>query len=322
MITLNSKLSLIKRVNKHDLNQLAASCYGTGVYCEHVRSGKRGWYLNKDTGQTFMGVNAIEAFGYLQSQAVVEKTMLVEKSIKQTVSIVSNKSMEPANALEPENSSISPENLLGVLIEKFPKAFFKEPEKIRPLQRYIHKKILTALNDEYTKSEISAALALYTQTIGYCKKMLEEGQRVDLEGASCEEISTQHIEDAKARLAGENPMRPAKKRKPKNIPNPPSPPQLEQLVCGNMELCVKINELPGDSRTLKNGWEEFIIDTRNQKIKIRVRPKTWKKLQNAAREYPAWVANIRGQMGNRVKGGVELLKPGVQIFEKKTTRIT
>jgi len=205
-------------------------------------------------------------------------------------------------------------------LEKFPNTFFREPEKIIPVQRYIHKKIPPALNNKYTKNEVSAALALYTQTVDYCKKVLEGGQRIDLEGNFCEEIFPQHKEDARARLAGENPMRPAKKKQP----TPPfvslPPPQLEQLICGNMELCVKVNELPADSRTLKNGWEEFIIDANNQKVKIKVRPKTWKKLQKAAREYPAWVANIRGQMGERIKGGFELLKPCIQIFEKKTAK--
>ncbi len=333
MITLNSKLELTKRVNKTDLNQLAASRYGDGVYCEHVRSGKRGWYLNKDTEQTFLGVNASEAFSCLQSQEdvtkmsapatfVVSDTMTMKSSVskpKAVIETVVSNAIEPASTIEPnqERASISPEGLLEILLGKFPNTFFREPAKIRPVQRYIHKKLRQALNNEYTKDEISAALVLYTQTVDYCKKIVEGEQRVDLEGNPCEEVSPHHIKDAKARLSGDNSMRPAKKRQPIIPPIPLPPPQLEQLVCGNMELCVKINELPADSRTLKNGWEEFIIDANKQKVKIKVRPKTWKKLQKAAREYPAWVANVRGQMGNRVKGGFELLKPGVQIFEKK-----
>jgi hypothetical protein len=49
-----------------------------------------------------------------------------------------------------------------------------------------------------------------------------------------------------------------------------------------------------------------------------VRPKTWKKLQNAGKEYSHWIANIRGQMGPRTKGGFELLTPAIQIFETKS----
>ena len=117
-------------------------------------------------------------------------------------------------------------------------------------------------------------------------------------------------------------MRPANKKKPKKPLVQLPPPKLDQLVLGSMELCVKINELPADSKTLRNGWEEFIIDTKGQMVKITVRPKTWKKLQKASNEYPLWIANIRGKMGSRVKNGFELLMPGVQIFEKNSQRLS
>jgi len=331
MITINSKTELTKRIltkriSKTDLNKQAQSCYGSGVFCEHVRSGKRGWYLYKDTEKTFLGANSSEALSYLQSQESVTRMSTTAALLTPDTARVSNlvtkpqvvtKPSAPAKTKSPpEKPEIPPEKLLEILMEKFPNTFFREPEKIRPLQRYIHKKIRRVLNNEYSKNELSAALALYTQTIDYCRKMMEGGQRIDIEGNLCEEMSPQHIEDAKARFTGETTMRPAKKRKPKIPRVPLLPPQLEQLVSGIMELCVKINELPGDSRTLKNGWEEFIIDADDQNVKIKVRPRTWKKLQQAAREYPSWVANIRGQMGERIKGGFELLRPSVQIFEK------
>ena len=91
---------------------------------------------------------------------------------------------------------------------------------------------------------------------------------------------------------------------------------VDELIKGKLEICIKINDLPNDSKTLRNGWEEFIIDTQGKMVKITVRPRTWKKLQEASRNYPAWIANIRGTIGSRIKGGFELLTPGVQIFEK------
>ncbi|EDN66392.1 hypothetical protein BGP_0630 [Beggiatoa sp. PS] len=211
---------------------------------------------------------------------------------------------------------ISAEDLLEIFFEKFSNTFFKEAEKIRPIQKYIHKKIRRASNYEYTKDEVSATLALYTQSIEYCQALIKGGQRIDLEGKPCGEVSEQHQEDAKLRLLGEKSMRPTKQKKPKPPIKSLPPPQLEQLVKGKMELCVKINDLPGDSKTTRNGWEEFIIEIGKQNVKMTVRPRTWKKLQVAAREYPSWVANIRGKMGPCVKNNFELLNPGVQIFEK------
>ena len=218
---------------------------------------------------------------------------------------------------DPDRLPVPPEEVLEILLDKFPKTFFRDPEKIRPIQKYIHKKIRRLLDYKYTKNEISAAMALYTQTKEYCQKLVLGGQRTDLEGNPCGEVSKQHQEDAKVRLAGEKPMRPAKKKIPKTPSPQLPPPALDQLVFGKMDMSVKINELPADSKTLRNGWEEFLIKTERHLVKIVVRPRTWKKLQKAAKEYPLWVANIRGKMGPRMKDGFELLTPTIQIFEKK-----
>jgi len=147
--------------------------------------------------------------------------------------------------------------------------------------------------------------------------MIEVGVRIDLEGNLCEEVSVQHIEDAIARISGEKVMRSAKAKKKKSPKVLLPPPQADQLIGGYMELKLKINELPTDSKTLRNGWEEFIIKANGQNVKVVVRPRTWKKLQQASKDFPLWVANIKGRMGRHIKGGFELLSPGIQIFEKK-----
>jgi hypothetical protein len=362
---------MTKRITKADLNKLAKSLYGEDAYCEHTRTGKRGWYLykDKDTEQTFIGANANEAFGDLESQAPqssetpfgdlesqesqssetppVPPTAPVAKStnipITQDVAIetpsTSNKTtnipIKPDSTtdslqgkLEITNERtehpLSPEELLEILLEKFPNTFFREPEKIRPVQKYIHKQIRRVFDGKYTKNEISAALTLYTQTIDYCKKIIEGGERIDLEGKSCGEIPQQHIEDALARVSGKKFMRPAKEKKAKVPKVPLPPPHPDQLISGKMEILVKIHELPADSKTLRNGWEEFVIDAKGMKVKITVRPRTWKKLQQANKEYSLWVANIRGKMGAQRKGGFkrgfELLTPGIQIFERMSKK--
>jgi ProP effector len=287
MTTNNSSTDVTsKRITKTTLNQLAKSIYGVEAYCEHIRSIKRGWYLYNADEITFIGINVNEAFDYLEAQRTSSQTSVIH------------------------------EGMLNILMEKFPNCIFKDATKIRPLQRYIHKKIYTALNHEYSKSLILEALAFYTQSIAYCEQLAKGGHRIDLDGNPCELVSQSHQDDAQVRLAGERPMRPAKKQKLNKCITPLPIPELDDLIVGQIEVCVKINELPADSRTLRNGWEEFIINTNGQMVKIAVRPKTWKKLQRALHEFPVWIAHIRGKMGTHIKGGFELLTPGVQIFEK------
>ncbi|MCK5720061.1 MAG: hypothetical protein KAH84_08975 [Thiomargarita sp.] len=301
-----------KRVTKLDLNQLAQAKYTSEVYCEHIRSGKRGWYLYQGEQATFIGANANEAWKYLESQ---EELMI--KPELATIAQAENVNLEIIEN-EPKKS-VSPPELLDIFLGKFPKTFFKETEKIRPLQKYIHKKIYQHLNKEYTKKEISAALIIYTQNIDYCKVLAKGGQRINFAGEDCEEVSLQHIKDAQERLNNQTLMRFPKQKKEKKVPLPY--PELEQLIEAKVEYRVKINELPTDSKTLKTGWEEFIINTEKHRVRIVVRPRTWKKLQEANKNYPLWIANIKGKLGLQIPGGFELLKPGIQIFERAARKI-
>ncbi|MCK5876784.1 MAG: hypothetical protein KAG43_04055 [Candidatus Marithrix sp.] len=293
MTTNNSNLDT-KRITKIALNQLAKSIYGPEVYCEHIRSVKRGWYLYNSNDMTFIGININEAFNYLKNSR--DKTHNI-----------------PVSTI----STPTPQEMLSLLIEKFPNSITEDTTKIRPLQRYIHKKIYTALNKEYSKDSILEALAIYTQSNAYCEQLANGSDRIDLDGNSCETVSKLHQKDAMARLAGDKIMRPVKKKKVKKCIEPLPVPEPDDLVVGRMDVCVKISELPADSKTLRNGWEEFLIETNGQTVKIAVRPRTWKKLQKALHEFPSWVAHIRGKMGKRIKGGFELLTPGMQIFEKQ-----
>jgi ProP effector len=180
---------MTKRITKTELNKLAKSLYGEEVHCEHTRTGfKRGWYLHKGSSEpTFIGVNATEAFNDLQFQEndlqsqenVTEmrptlvapfKTQSTKPSIKKEGFVAKKPVKKPKSATtetsskDEEAKTISPEELLEILLEKFPKAFSRKVEEIRPLQKYIHKKIRQALNCEYTKNEIASHSAL---NIGY-----------------------------------------------------------------------------------------------------------------------------------------------------------
>jgi ProP effector len=139
-----------------------------------------------------------------------------------------------------------------------------------------------------------------------------------LNGNPKREVSPLEQQDAQARLAGDLPMRFIKVKKPK-LPSEPHPPfpELEQLVPCRLEVMVKINELPGNAKTVENEWKRFFVQTPNYRIQVTVRPKTWNKLQQAAKDYPAWVAQIKGQIGEKIPQGFVLEQATVQIFSKK-----
>ena len=68
---------------------------------------------------------------------------------------------------------------------------------------------------------------------------------------------------------------------------------------GKLELTIKINEFPSNVRTVENGLKQFDIDTGSQIVTITVKPKMFKKLEQAQENYPMWVGAIAGLMGEK-----------------------
>lgn len=86
---------------------------------------------------------------------------------------------------------------------------------------------------------------------------------------------------------------------------------------GKLELTIKINSFPADVKTVDNGWKQFDIDTGSQLVTLTVKPKVFKKLEQAQENYPQWVAAIAGQMGEKTDRGFVLKEPNIQVFERK-----
>lgn len=86
---------------------------------------------------------------------------------------------------------------------------------------------------------------------------------------------------------------------------------------GKLELTIKINEFPDNAKTVENNWKQFEVDCDGQIITITVKPKVFKKLEDAQANYPMWVAAIAGKMGEATPKGFVLAEPAVQVFEKK-----
>jgi hypothetical protein len=86
---------------------------------------------------------------------------------------------------------------------------------------------------------------------------------------------------------------------------------------GKLEVTIKINELPTEVSTNKNGWKEFKLDCGGRIVQVSLRPRMWNKIEEAARSWPLWLAAISGQMGQSVGTGFVLAEPAVQTFERK-----
>ncbi len=86
---------------------------------------------------------------------------------------------------------------------------------------------------------------------------------------------------------------------------------------GKLELTVKITEFPADVQTGENGLKQFDILAGEQIVTVALKPKVFKKLEQAQENYPMWVAAIAGQMGEKTDAGFVLKEPNVQTFEKK-----
>ena len=88
-------------------------------------------------------------------------------------------------------------------------------------------------------------------------------------------------------------------------------------IQGKLELTIKINEFPSDIKTTENGWKSFVLDCDGRIFTVSVRPKVFKKLEDAQANYHNWVAAIAGKLGEATENGFILESANIQVFEKK-----
>ena len=91
----------------------------------------------------------------------------------------------------------------------------------------------------------------------------------------------------------------------------------KKTTVGRLEITIKINTYPDNVKTLSNKSKQFDVDCDGQIVRITVKPKLWKKVEQAQEKYPMWVAAIAGKMGKAIANGFELDQPAIQAFEIK-----
>ncbi|GEM_PF-298732 len=93
--------------------------------------------------------------------------------------------------------------------------------------------------------------------------------------------------------------------------------EVSELTDAKIELTLKINEIPVGVKTVEKGWKQFHLDCDGRVVTITVKPKQWKKLEDAQANYPMWIASITGKMGEATEKGFILDQPAIQAFERK-----
>ena len=86
---------------------------------------------------------------------------------------------------------------------------------------------------------------------------------------------------------------------------------------GKLDIIIKINTLPAQVETDKNGWKSFVIDCDGVHVRVSMRPKMWTKIAEAAANWPQWVGSISGKLGSIQGQGFTLGEASVQVFERK-----
>ncbi|MGJ3251255.1 MAG: fertility inhibition FinO-like protein [Elainellaceae cyanobacterium] len=88
------------------------------------------------------------------------------------------------------------------------------------------------------------------------------------------------------------------------------------MVQGRLEITIKISDMP-IAKEVENSWKQFEIDCDGRVVQVTVKPKQFKKLEQAQADYPQWVAAIAGKMGASTPNGFILDGGSIQVFERK-----
>jgi hypothetical protein len=209
--------------------------------------------------------------------------------------------------------------LLRFLETTWPDCFnWQDP---KPLKLRIHLDMLpTVLAAGYTEVELREAMHRYIKRPCYQYALATHTHRVDLYGKPYEEILPEHRPDPASCQA---PMLPRLKvARPAEKPTPALTPQdIEELtrmtISARMEVTLKFNELPQAKETPKGA--AFALKTEDKTVVVMLPPKAWKKLKQAAVDWPLWMAALSGKIGAPLPAGdgFYLENPALVVFEKK-----
>jgi hypothetical protein len=195
-----------------------------------------------------------------------------------------------------------------VLIEAYPASF--DWEQPRPLKIGIRQDLAAA---GFEKAAIKRALGRYCNRPLYRRALQAGAVRMDLQGQTSGVVAEDEVRTAPRRTR-RNPASPAKAALPANT----TPVLEEYRVSGRLELTVKFSELPRPL-AVRDGLK-IGLQTGEGIVTPILPPKVGRKLEQAAKDYPHWVATLSGSLDRFADGEIVLKHPAVQVFEKKVRR--
>lgn len=220
----------------------------------------------------------------------------------------------------------APPEFIAPLLERFPACFdWQDP---KPLKIGINQDLLGsgALGEGCDAKALRRMLAGYCARPRYLKTLKEGAVRVDLQGHPAGAVSAADADNARERLAARAARKagwPPPERSACADPHPAdaarasddTPLPEENLVPGRLELTVKFSELPRPL-TVQSGVK-IGIETGEGTVTAILPPKVWRKLEQASKDYPQWVAALSGSLERFAGSEIALKNPAMQVFEKK-----
>ena len=96
-------------------------------------------------------------------------------------------------------------------------------------------------------------------------------------------------------------------------------PILKDFSCtpcpAKLELTFKLSSVP--KLTLVGTHKVFCLDVGSHIVTVAVKPKVFKRMEDANEQWGQWIAVITGMMGDKTAKGFILERVGVSCFEKK-----
>jgi len=215
---------------------------------------------------------------------------------------------EPGPAAVPDPAP-APELL--PLAELFPACF--DWEHPRPLKIGIHKHLIRAGHD---RAAVMRSLKAYCTAPPYRASLQAGAARIDLRGQPAGVVSDKdaaHAREEPNPRAAERAARRAAARQA--LPPDATPIPKENLVPGRLELTAKFSELPQPLPV--QGGVKIGVQTAEGTVTAILPAKVWRKLEQAAKDYPQWVAALSGSLARFAEGEIALKHPALQIFERK-----
>lgn len=227
-----------------------------------------------------------------------EKTSPSEDFSQTTVTTVTTVTPTPPEGVEVKAQRVKAPQfnerpaLLADLAARFPVI-----AEFKPLALGIYKQIRAAV--DVKSRQLRWALALHCRCRAYRANLeAPDSRRFNLDGSDAGEVSPEH-------------------RLPLSAPPPPPTPCTEDLIPmpAKIELTVKFSELPQTAVAAKG--VKFAVEDGDTRVVIVLPSKAWKKVEQAAKDWADhWIAAVTGKVAI-VAGRIELINPGVQVFEKK-----